>query len=354
MRRRERYTALTLGEVEAVPLPGGPRWHPVRMELGLRAFGAGAYTADRVGEPLVEPHTELRDGHSHEELYVVLAGRASFTIDGEELDAPAGTLVLVRDPAAHRQATAAEDGTAVLALGAPPTFAPVDSALEREPGLRGEIASDPELAALGSADAPPLPDFEVLAFVRASLPDPPARVLEVGAGRGELAAALARAGYDVVAIDPAGESPAVAPVALLEIEEPAASFDAAVAVVSLHHVEPLEQSCRRLADVVRPGAPLIVDEFDVERFDERAARWWIAQRAGTHEPSAMVADLRAHLHPVSRMCAALSPWFDLREPVRGPYLHRWDVPPGLRAAEEHLIAVGRLRATGARLIGRRR
>ena len=83
-----------------------------------------------------------------------------------------------------------------------------------------------------------------------SLPPPPARVLEVGAGTGELARRLADLGYAVVAIDPGGEGDVV-PIPLLELDEPAGSFDAAVAVVSLHHVEPLEASCGRLAEVVR-------------------------------------------------------------------------------------------------------
>src|SRR4029077_18260821 len=85
-----------------------------------------------------------------------------------------------------------------------------------------------------------LPDGAVLAFVRATLPPPPARVLEVGAGHGELAAALREAGYDVVAIDPTAHgAPGVEPIPLLDLDAPDASFDAAVAVVSLHHVEPL-------------------------------------------------------------------------------------------------------------------
>jgi mannose-6-phosphate isomerase-like protein (cupin superfamily) len=117
-----RYQALRIADVEAVPWPGGLTWHPVRMELGLHAFGAGGYSADRPGVVVVEPHTESGDGRGHEELYVVLSGRATFTLDGEELDAPAGTLVFVRDPDVHRQAVAAEAGTTVLALGGPPTF----------------------------------------------------------------------------------------------------------------------------------------------------------------------------------------------------------------------------------------
>jgi SAM-dependent methyltransferase len=199
----------------------------------------------------------------------------------------------------------------------------------------------------------------ITAFVRSALPAPPARVLEVGAGSGELAAALTGAGYEVVAIDPAAESPPVRAVSLLELQEPAASFDAAVAVVSLHHVEPLGESCRRLGELVRAGGVLIVDEFDVERFDERAARWLIEQRgASGHEhqadPHDLVGDLREHLHALGRVRAALEAWFELGEPVRGPYLYRWELPPGLRETEEDLIAAGRLPATGARLVGRSR
>lgn len=198
----------------------------------------------------------------------------------------------------------------------------------------------------------------VTTFVRAALPAPPARVLEIGAGSGELAAALTDAGYEVVAIDPTAQSPAVRAVSLHEVEEPAASFDAAVAVVSLHHVEPLGESCRRLGELVCAGGVLIVDEVDVERFDERAARWLIEQRGPAHEkhgdPKALVADLRAHLHTLNRIRGALDEWFAVGEPVRGPYLYRWELPPGLREPEEQLIAAGRLPATGARLLGTRR
>jgi SAM-dependent methyltransferase len=199
---------------------------------------------------------------------------------------------------------------------------------------------------------------DVLRFVRSALPPAPTRVLEIGAGGGELAGALRDDGYDVVAIDPASETPAVRAVALGDLDEPAASFDAAVAVVSLHHVEPLAASCRRLAELVRGGGTLVVDEFDVERFDEGAAAWWLARREpGGHEPPGpadVVAELRDHIHPVRRLRAVLAEWFELGEPVRGAYLHRWDLPPGLLGTEEELIAAGRLPATGTRLVGTRR
>jgi SAM-dependent methyltransferase len=203
-------------------------------------------------------------------------------------------------------------------------------------------------------------DPYVLEFVSSGLPAPPARVLEVGAGAGDLAAALREQGHEVLAIDPAGDGADVARIALDRVRERPASFDAAVAVVSLHHVEPLSESCARLAELLRPGGVLLVDEFDVDAFDERAARWWIEQRhAGggsdhPHDARKLVADHRRDLHPVARLREELSAHFDLEEPVRGPYLYRWGLEPGLRPQEEELIVAGTIPATGARFTGTRR
>jgi tetratricopeptide (TPR) repeat protein len=89
----------------------------VRRTLGIEAFGINAYTADS-GDEIVETHDETGSGAGHhEELYVVVSGRATFTVDGRELDAPAGTLVFLDDPAEERGARAVEDGTTVLAIG---------------------------------------------------------------------------------------------------------------------------------------------------------------------------------------------------------------------------------------------
>jgi len=193
---------------------------------------------------------------------------------------------------------------------------------------------------------------DLVGFVRGALPPPPARVLEVGAGDGELAAVLAGAGYEVVAIDPQPGSPDVRRVALHELDE--APFDAAVAVVSLHHVEPLDESCERLGRLVREGGRLVVDEFDVEQFDVRAARWWLEhQDDDRSEPAELIAGHRRHLHSVARVREALSPWFDVGPAVPGPYLYRWKMPPDTRATEERLIAEGRIPAVGARFVSRR-
>jgi SAM-dependent methyltransferase len=200
---------------------------------------------------------------------------------------------------------------------------------------------------------------DLRAFARANLPEPPARVLEVGAGAGGLARALRAAGYDVLAIDPKPQSDDVRAAALADLEEPASSFAAAIAVVSLHHVDPLEDSCRRLGELVEPGGTLVVDELDVGAFDLRAAAWWLEQRRALGEPQPktpeqLVEEHRRHLHSLDRIVAALAPHFELGAALRGPWLHRWDLGDSLRAVEEEAIARGALRATGARLVGRRR
>jgi SAM-dependent methyltransferase len=200
--------------------------------------------------------------------------------------------------------------------------------------------------------------LDLLAFVRANLLPPPARLLEVGAGDGELARALGDAGYNVVAIDPHASGAGVRPVSLLEVDEPAGSFDAALAVTSLHHVEPLEASVSHLAELLKPGAVLAVDEFDVGAFDERAAGWWLRQRqalGAAEQTSAeqLVAEHRAHLHPLQRVVAALEPHFELGLPICGPYLYRWDLDEALRDEELAAIARGEIPAVGARLLARR-
>ena len=102
---------------------GSAAFHLVRRHFDIQAFGVNGATGN-AGELLIIEHDERDDSdhgtEGHEELFVVMSGHAVFTIDGEEVDAKAGTLVFVRDPALLRSARATEDGTAILAVGARP------------------------------------------------------------------------------------------------------------------------------------------------------------------------------------------------------------------------------------------
>ena len=196
-----------------------------------------------------------------------------------------------------------------------------------------------------------MPAPDAIAFVRAALPPAPARVLEIGAGDGALAEVLRGAGYDVTAIDPRGSGD-VLPIPLLELQ--AEAFDAAVAMTSLHHVEPLTESLERLGGLLRPGARLIVDEYDVDALDERAARWWIAKSGQHQDPAEYVAHMREHIFSVAHIREQLRPWFDVSEPVPGAYLYRHKIGWAHRDEEEALIATGVIPATGSRFIAVRR
>jgi tetratricopeptide (TPR) repeat protein len=112
------WSSVRLEEIAPIPVVDGTLlWRPVRRTLDVGAFGINAYSAPNAGDDVVEEHTESSLGH--EEVYVVLAGRATFTIAGDTLDAPAGTIVFLRDPTLKRHARAEEAGTQVLAIGGP-------------------------------------------------------------------------------------------------------------------------------------------------------------------------------------------------------------------------------------------
>jgi mannose-6-phosphate isomerase-like protein (cupin superfamily) len=115
-----KFKTATLSEME-ISTAQALRWATIRAHLAINAFGVNAWTADEAGKEVISEHNEVdNNGNEHEELYVVLRGRATFTVDGDDLDASPGTFVFVRDPAARRKAVASEPETTVLAIGAKP------------------------------------------------------------------------------------------------------------------------------------------------------------------------------------------------------------------------------------------
>ena len=147
---------LRIDDVEGLPVLGTLLWQPVRRPLGITAFGINAYTAGNAGDEVVEDHTE----QTHEEAYIVIRGHATFTLDGEEIDAPWGTIVFLDDPKQRRHAIAKEAGTTVLAIGGEPGAHTISSWEYIFPSLPARNAGDWSTArtileqALTEADLP--------------------------------------------------------------------------------------------------------------------------------------------------------------------------------------------------------
>jgi tetratricopeptide (TPR) repeat protein len=158
------HAVLHLDEVDRIALSGEGLWRPIRRALGVTAFGINAYTADQVGGPLIERHDETSFGAGrHEELYLVMSGRARFEVGGEEVDAPAGTLLLV-EPGTERAASAAEAETTVLVIGGKPgsmlSVSPYEHWYAAQPYYdSGDYARAVEVASEGLADWPDHPSL---------------------------------------------------------------------------------------------------------------------------------------------------------------------------------------------------
>ena len=127
--RTSPYGSVRLADVDilAQVAPGNPNindcaFHLVRRHFDVQAFGVNVATGN-AGDEMIEPHHEADDEENetngHQELFAVMTGRALFTVDGEEIDAPAGTIVFVRDPALLRAARATADDTTIFMVGGP-------------------------------------------------------------------------------------------------------------------------------------------------------------------------------------------------------------------------------------------
>jgi len=62
---------------------------PVGEHFGVRALAVDAHVGAQPGDEVIGERT----GRGRDALYVVLEGHATFTVDGDVIDAPARTLV---------------------------------------------------------------------------------------------------------------------------------------------------------------------------------------------------------------------------------------------------------------------
>ena len=107
---------LHLADVPETAISSG-RWQPLNDRLGIANFGVNA-VAMEPGENVDVEHDE--SGAAHQEVYVVVAGRAGFRLGEQEIEAGPGDIVAVPDPAETRDYWALEPGTRIVCFGAGP------------------------------------------------------------------------------------------------------------------------------------------------------------------------------------------------------------------------------------------
>lgn len=183
----------------------------------------------------------------------------------------------------------------------------------------------------------------------------------MGCGKGELALAVAAAGYDVVAIDPvAPEGPILRQIRLEDLEDDA-RFDAVVASRAFHHMSDLDASLRRVVGILAGGGPFVLDEFAWDRLDAGTAEWYEGQRriliaAGRDPKGVAAAEWESHharlgVHGFDLLRAALERHFAARFFEEVPYLWRYLGGEASLALEESLVAVGAIQPLGFRFVG---
>ncbi len=211
------------------------------------------------------------------------------------------------------------------------------------------------------------------------LPAAPARILEVGCGRGALAAGLVDLGYEVTGVDRDAEAVKAATgrgvVAIHgDVHDISGMYDVVLFTRSLHHAENLAGILEHAANLLAPDGQIIIEEFAWERVDHLAARFlydnramlvaaglldadhpsgdlldaWIAGHHSLHQGSAMLAALGRVGTGLTTV--AMSMLWRLVDGRGGswvePGTHASDALDAMREAEERRIGAGQLPAVG--------
>lgn len=215
------------------------------------------------------------------------------------------------------------------------------------------------------------------------LPGGPVRILDAGCGDGGLAAALARHGHEVTALDISAEAVAAARSAgVPAVRADLAShrddpFDVIILSLSLHHMSPLEAVLDRAAALLAPGGTLAVDEFAWDRAGAAGAAWFYdagallaaagladCPRGPCPDPAARWRAAHAGYARGDAMLTEIAARFRIGDVRREPYLSRYlggrlasgagEVAGELWRIERERIAAGTLPCVGFRVTAGRK
>jgi SAM-dependent methyltransferase len=229
---------------------------------------------------------------------------------------------------------------------------------------------------------------------------PGRRLLEVGCGRGALAARLVARGLAVTAIDIREEAIDEArrrgvPAEVADfLRYEGGPFDLILFTLSLHHIQPLPEAAARAVALLAPNGRVVVEDFAREAADRETAHFRYEREAElltagllSHGHPTEERDPLSHSHPIEEgdplsrwehnhshhpplhqgwaIRAALAAHFEILREEETPYLYRYAIarleesPRGAAAARRFLeeesaaIARGAIRAVGRWLVAAR-
>jgi uncharacterized cupin superfamily protein len=108
-------SAYETAHLDEIVAEAWPYWAPIRHHFGIESFGINGWRGGP-GDEVIKKHDHAES--EEQELYLVLSGRATFTVGDDEIDAPAGTCICIKDASLARVAFAQEPDTVVLSIGA--------------------------------------------------------------------------------------------------------------------------------------------------------------------------------------------------------------------------------------------
>lgn len=235
-----------------------------------------------------------------------------------------------------------------------------------------------------------IPRDETVRFITSHV-RPGVRILEVGAGRGEVAKRLRSLGHSVVAIDSDADTVEAARRDGNEVMHAdflafgAGPFGAIVFTRSLHHLSPLTATIEQARALLREDGTIVIEDFAFDEMSHATADWLYNELSAlstdgvlnTREDGFAVEllceggnlaawknhhDGRHQIHSATQITAGVGRVFQITKRSEAPYLYRYIAPmlrddssgfrilQGVLSREKSMIGHGAIQAIGRRLV----